>query len=123
MLYFVCALVIFSSAVLVLLEPGWPRPLVYCLFFVLGAVTVGWNGVFHAECARLSPPGMASLVASGTAFFVFSGSLIGPSAFAVAYDVIGTYSTTFSIMVGMGILAFGLLWLAGRADRTGARLA
>jgi predicted MFS family arabinose efflux permease len=114
-------LVIASSAVLVMLEPSWPRPLVYLLFFVLGAATVGWNGVFHAECARLSPPGMASMVASGTAFFVFSGSLIGPSAFAVAYDAIGTYSATFSIMVVMGILALGLLWLAGRADTTHER--
>lgn len=120
-LYLVCVLVILSSAVLILLEPAWPRPLVYALFFVLGAATVGWNGVFHAECARLSPPGMASLVASGTAFFVFSGSLIGPSAFAVAYDAIGTYSATFSIMIAMGVLALGLLWLAGRADPTVGR--
>lgn len=119
----ICALVIVSAAVLVMLEPGWPRPLVYLLFFVLGAATVGWNGVFHAECARLSPPGMTSLVASGTAFFVFSGSLIGPSAFVVAYDVIGTYSATFGIMVVMGILTLGLLWLAGRTDATGGRSA
>jgi predicted MFS family arabinose efflux permease len=122
-LYLICVLVIVSSAVLVMLEPGWPRPLVYLLFFALGAATVGWNGVFHAECARLSPPGMASLVASGTAFFVFSGSLIGPSAFAVAYDVIGTYSATFGIMVVMGILTLGLLWLAGRSNARGGRLA
>ncbi|MDH3437967.1 MAG: MFS transporter [Betaproteobacteria bacterium] len=119
----ICALVIVSSAVLVMLEPGWPRPLVYLLFLVLGAATVGWNGVFHAECARLSPPGMTSMVAGGTAFFVFSGSLIGPSAFAIAYDVIGTYSATFGIMIVMGILTLGLLWLAGRTDATGGRSA
>ncbi|HXV11134.1 MAG TPA: MFS transporter [Burkholderiales bacterium] len=114
-LYLICVLIIGSSAVLVALEPAWPRSLVYLLFFVLGAATVGWNGVFHAECARLSPPGMASLVASGTAFFVFSGSLIGPAAFTVAYDALGTYSATFAIMVATGILALGLLWLAGRS--------
>lgn len=122
-LYLICALVIVSAAALVMLEPGWPRPLVYLLFFVLGAATVGWNGVFHAECARLSPPGMTSLVASGTAFFVFSGSLIGPSAFAVAYDAIGTYSATFGIMIVMGILTLGLLWLAGRTDAASGRSA
>jgi predicted MFS family arabinose efflux permease len=120
-LYLVCILIIGSSAVLVMLEPAWPRALVYLLFFVLGAATVGWNGVFHAECARLSPPGMTSLVASGTAFFVFSGSLIGPSAFAVAYDALGTYSATFSIMVVTGILTLGLLWLAGRSIPTHGR--
>ena len=119
----ICVLVIVSAAVLVMLEPGWPRPVVYLLFFVLGAATVGWNGVFHAECARLSPPGMTSMVASGTAFFVFSGSLIGPSAFAVAYDVIGTYSATFGIMVVMGVLTLGLLWLAGRFEAKGGRAA
>jgi predicted MFS family arabinose efflux permease len=114
-LYLVCVFIIGSSAVLVALEPAWPRAVVYLLFFVLGAATVGWNGVFHAECARLSPPGMASLVASGTAFFVFSGSLIGPAAFTIAYDVLGTYSATFAIMIATGILALGLLWRAGRS--------
>ena len=122
-LYLVCVLIIVSSAALVMLESGWPRPMVYLLFFVLGAATVGWNGVFHAECARLSPPGMASLVASGTAFFVFSGSLIGPAAFAVAYDVMGTYSETFSIMVVTGTFTLGLLWLAGRSIRADRRFA
>jgi len=120
-LYLICVLVILSSAALVVLEPGWPRPLVYLLFLVLGAATVGWNGVFHAECARLSPSGMASLVASGTAFFVFSGSLIGPSAFAVAYDAMGTYSATFSIMVVTGVLTLALLWLAGRSSAADGR--
>jgi len=120
-LNFIGVLIIVSSAALVMLEPAWPRPLVYLLFFVLGAATVGWNGVFHAECARLSPPGMASMVASGTAFFVFSGSLIGPSAFAVAYDAMGSYSATFAIMVVMGILALALLWLAGRSGAKDGR--
>ena len=87
------------------LEPDWPRALVYLLFFVLGAATVGWNGVFHAECARLSPPGMASLVAGGTSFFVFSGSLIGPAAFA-AYAF---HSYAFNFAAAATFRHYGLL--------------
>lgn len=111
----ICAIIIVSSMALVALEAGWPRSLVYVLFFVLGASTLGWNGVFHAECARLSPPGMASLVAGATAFFVFAGVLVGPSAFALAYEVIGTYGRTYSLMVVAGAVTLGLLLLARRA--------
>src|SRR5258706_4406881 len=30
---------------LVALDPGWPKPLVYVLFLVLGASCLGWNGI------------------------------------------------------------------------------
>jgi hypothetical protein len=84
---------------------------------VIGATAVGWNGVFHAEAARLSPPGMASVVAAGTTFFVFAGVLIGPAAFAAAYSGIGSYSNTFLLVTASAIVAFGLLLLAQRVSR------
>jgi sugar phosphate permease len=110
----ICAIMIASSAALVLLDPGWPRPLVMALFFLLGASCVAWNGIVHAECARLSPPGMISLVAGGTSFFVFGGVMLGPTVFALAYGLIGSYGATFTLMVAQGIVALGLLGLAHR---------
>lgn len=112
----ISGIIIVSSVALVALGPDWPRSLVYLLFFVLGASAVGWNGVFHGECARLSPPGTVSLVAGATAFFVFGGVLIAPAAFAAAYEVIGTYSETFKLVVVAGVATLGLLVLARRAD-------
>ena len=109
-----CLLMIASSVALVAFEPGWPKPLVYVLFFILGAGCLGWNGIVHAECARLSPPGMISLVAGGTSFFIFGGVMFGPPLFAVVYGAIGTYGATFSLMAISGLAALGLLFLASR---------
>jgi MFS family permease len=112
-----CALMIVSSALLVFLNPGWGKPAVYGLFLLLGVSCLGWNGLVHAECSRLAPQGMVSLVAGGTSFFVFGGVIVGPPLFAVAYGSIGTYSATMWLMVILGVLALMLLYLAYRASR------
>jgi len=113
----ICAIMIVSSIALILLEASWPRPLVYLLFFLLGASCVGWNGIVHAECARLSPPGTISLAAGGMSFFVFGGVMFGPPVFAAAYGMIGSYGGTLWLMVFGGGAALGLLLLAHRHDR------
>jgi MFS family permease len=113
----ICAIMIVSSIALILLEASWPKPLVYFLFFLLGASCVGWNGIVHAECARLSPAGMISLAAGGMSFFVFGGVMFGPPVFAVAYGLIGSYGGTLWLMVFAGVAALGLLALAHRQGR------
>jgi MFS family permease len=110
----ICIIMIVTSIALVALDATWPKPLVYLLFLALGASCVGWNGIVHAECARLSPPGMISLVAGGTSFFVYGGVMMGPPVFALAYGAIGSYGTTFWLMVVGAVAALGLLWLARR---------
>jgi MFS family permease len=110
-----CVLMIVSSAMLVFLHPGWSKPAVYALFLLLGMSCLGWNGLVHAECSRLAPQGMVSLVAGGTSFFVFGGVIVGPPLFAVAYGSVGTYGATMWLMVILGALALALLYLASRA--------
>jgi hypothetical protein len=100
------------------LQADWPRISVYAIFFVFGAAALGWNGVLHAETARLSPPGLASVIAGGSTFFVFAGVLLGPSVFALLYTVIGSYSATF-YMLAIASAAGGTLVLIARH---GARL-
>jgi MFS family permease len=112
-----CVLMIASSIALVMLDPGWPKPLVYVLFLALGAGCLGWNGIVHAECARLSPPGMISLVAGGTSFFIFGGVIFGPPVFALAYGAFGTYGATFSLMAVAGLASLAFLYLASRRAR------
>jgi hypothetical protein len=76
----------------------------------------------HAECVRLSAPGVISLAAGGMSFFVFGGVMMGPPVFTVTYGIIGTYSGTLWLMVVAGVAALGLLALAHRRERrTGAR--
>ena len=116
-LMIICVITIGSTLALVFFDPEWNKALIYILFFIIGVTSLGWNGVFHAEAARLSPPGMASVVAAGTTFFVFAGVLVGPAAFAAAYGGIGSYSNTFLLVTASAIAAFGLLLLAQRATR------
>ena len=114
----ICVIMIACSFALIALGAGWPKPLVFALFFLLGASSVGWNGIVHAECARLSPPGMISLAAGGMSFFVFGGVMMGPPVFTLTHGIVGSYSGTFWLMVVAGVAALGLLL---RARAPGAR--
>lgn len=116
-LMIICLITIGSTLALVFFDPKWNKMLIYMLFFMIGVTAVGWNGVFHAEAARLSPSGMASVVAAGTTFFVFAGVLIGPAAFAAVYGGIGSYSNTFLLVTASAVAAFGLLLMAQRVAR------
>lgn len=73
LLAIICAIMIVASAALLGLDASWPKPAVYCLFFALGASGVGWNGIVHAECARLSPSRTISLTAGATSFSCSAG--------------------------------------------------
>ena len=115
----IAVVTVVDTFALVALNADWPRAAVYAIFFVFGAAALGWNGVLHAETARLSPPGLISVVAGGSTFFVFGGVLLGPSVFALLYTMIGSYSTTFLIM-SIAAAAGGVLVLVARR---GARLA
>jgi MFS family permease len=105
------------SLALVAFDAAWPKPLVYLLFLGLGASCVGWNGLVHAECARLSPAGSISLVAGGTSFFIYGGVMLGPPVFSAAYGIVGSYGMTFWLMVAAAAGALGFLYLAVRNQR------
>ncbi|MEK6594002.1 MAG: MFS transporter, partial [Pseudomonadota bacterium] len=69
----IAVITVVDSVILMAMQSDWPRPAVYAMFLVFGAAALGWNGILHAETARVSPPGMASVVAGGSTFFVFAG--------------------------------------------------
>jgi predicted MFS family arabinose efflux permease len=119
-LMIICAIMTAGTLALTVLDRGWPAPVIYALFLMLGATAVGWNGVFHAEAARLSPAGMASVISGGTSFFVYGGVLVGPAAFAAAYGGIGSYAGTIMLLPVAGVAGFALLMLA-LAGRRSAR--
>jgi MFS family permease len=117
----ICVIMTLCSLGLILVDANWPKPLVALLFFLLGASCVGWNGIVHAECARLSPPGMVSLAAGGMSFFVFGGVMMGPPVYTLTHGIVGSYSGTFWLMVIAGLAALGLLLRAHRLARGPAR--
>ncbi len=53
-----CAISVFISA-------DWPAPALAVFYLIFGLAAYGWNGVMHAQIARLSPPGMVSVATGG----------------------------------------------------------
>jgi hypothetical protein len=95
--------------------PQWPAAVMAALFLVFGASAIGWNGLFLAEVARLSPPGKVSVATSGAMVWNFAGILIGPALFALIYRINGSYVYTFGLLslFAMGGFLFLLLTAAG----------
>jgi MFS family permease len=102
---------------------GWPRPLVYALFFVLGATASGWNGAFLGEVARVAPPGQVSPATGGALFFVNVSSIAAPIVFATAFSVFGRYSASFALLVLPALAALLCLKHAGRSPAAARRVA
>ena len=99
------------------LSPRWPLFALVLLCVTLGGAVVGWNGVFLAEIARRSPPGMVSVATGGAMVWNFGGILVGPATFATAYKWTGSYTATFgwlTLVAAMGLL---FMTLARNAER------
>lgn len=105
-LAWLAATLVFATLGIGTLAFGWPRPLVYLLFFVLGATASGWNGAFLGEVARVAPPGQVSPATGGALFFVNVSSVVAPIVFATAFSVFGRYSAAFALLVLPAIIAF-----------------
>ncbi len=93
-----------SAAVLALAGPGWPLTSVLVVGAVLGAVALGWNGVFLAEVARLAPPGHAGVATGGALAMTFVGALLGPPAFGAVVDFSGSYRTAFFVAAAATVI-------------------
>lgn len=102
-----------ASIATALVTPDWPLIAVYALFLVFGITAIGWNGVFMAEIARLAPRGEVGNATAGALVPTFGGVLFGPSLFALAYAVIGSYAMTFGGLA-LAALAAGLSLGVGR---------
>lgn len=80
------------------LNNAWPQPATLLVFALFGASIYSWNGVFHAQLARLSPPGKVSIAIGGIMIWIYGGVLMGPSLFATIYTQVGQYTTVFGLL-------------------------
>jgi MFS family permease len=110
------ALLVFAALAIGTLAIGWPMPLVYLLFFVLGATASGWNGAFLGEVARVAPPGEVSPATGGALFFVNVSCIASPILFATAFSLLASYSASFALLA---VPALGA-WLCLRQARRAA---
>ena len=94
-----------AGAVLALVGPGWPFALVLAVAAALGAVALGWNGVFLAEVARLAPAGSAGMATGGALALTFVGALLGPPIFGAIIDMTGSYRVAFFVAAAAAALS------------------
>jgi len=104
-----------SCLALATIDLGGPRIALQLLLVALGASAIGWNGILHAEIARLTPPERAGLASSGTSFFVFGSICVTPVAASLLYPWFGSYALLFGALSVFGGL--GLAFIAA-AQRT-----
>ncbi|HWI14363.1 MAG TPA: MFS transporter [Burkholderiales bacterium] len=107
----------FCCPVVALVTPAWPMPVVVLFFFLFGASSVGWNGLYVAEIARRSPPGRASTTTGGASVWNFGGILAGPAVFATVYRGVGSYAFTYVLLSLVGLAGSALIMMAISAAR------
>ena len=83
----------------------WSHALIIGVCLLFGMTAVGWNGVLISETARLSPPGMAGVVAGGTNFMMFGGVVFYPPLFSLIHGATDSYGVPFVIFA---VPAFGM---------------
>jgi nitrate/nitrite transporter NarK len=85
------------------LTSTWSFGMILVLMVIFGASAIGWNGVYMAEVARVSPPGMIASTTGASLFFTYLGGIVCPSGFA--FVIMATKSYQY------GFIIFGLLAL------------
>lgn len=101
-----------GGAILLLVWSAAASPwLVFGCMALVGATSMGWNGVHMAELARASPPAIIGDVTSSASLFGFVGSICGPLAFAMLASRTGSFTWPFVLVAGQLIL-FGVFALA-----------
>ncbi len=76
----------------------WPYTLIMLLAIVFGAVTLGWNGVYIAELARVAPPGKVAMATGASLFFAYGGAVVAPPVFALVLSQSGSYALGFALL-------------------------
>ncbi|HWU02293.1 MAG TPA: MFS transporter, partial [Novosphingobium sp.] len=98
---------------------AFPMAVQIALLCAVGFCLSGWNGVAMAEIARTAPPQETGRVMGGALVYTFIGVMLGPASFALIFEHLGRYDTTFtaiSLAMAAGALASGAMaWSRHRA--------
>jgi predicted MFS family arabinose efflux permease len=89
---------VLGTALTGFMSPDWPVLAVQGVFIVTSFCAIGWNGVFLAEIARLSPPGQVGAATGGSLAINYAGVMIGPPLFAAIYFAVGSYTMSVAVL-------------------------
>jgi MFS family permease len=86
------------AAAMTQVNAQWSYALIMLLCVVFGAVTLGWNGVYIAELARVAPPGQVAMATGASLFCAYFGAVVAPPVFALVLSLTGNYTLGFSLL-------------------------
>ena len=104
------------SLALGLAGPLMPTALLALVVFVFGMTASGWNGVFLAEVARLSPPGQVGRVTGAVFLIGTAGLILAPPLFS-AMASRWSYGAGY-LMMALWSAAGVLIMASGRRARS-----
>jgi sugar phosphate permease len=81
--------------------PQWPYAAILILAVVFGAATLGWNGVYIAELARVAPPGLVGMATGASLACAYFGAVVAPPLFALVLAVTHSYAVGFALLAGL----------------------
>jgi predicted MFS family arabinose efflux permease len=109
-----------SAIATTLFTPDWPLVAIYAVAVAFGASALGWNGVFIAETARLSPPGDVGRIIGAISAMVFAASIAGPGLFSAVLAV-ASYATAYAGTAAFSAVAIGSFLNIRKAERPAAQ--
>jgi MFS family permease len=77
------------------------QPAMFALAVVIGATVSGWNGVYMAEVANLSPPDRVGETTASSVALVFMGYIIGPLFASFVVGFTSSYTLAFGLLAGL----------------------
>jgi MFS family permease len=86
------------AAVMTQLSSQWPYAAILVLASVFGATTLGWNGVYIGELARVAPPGRVAMATGASLACAYFGAVIVPPLFALALALTQSYVVGFMML-------------------------
>jgi predicted MFS family arabinose efflux permease len=93
-----------------LITPQWPLVFIIAVAVVLGASSLGWNGVNLAEIVARAPEGKISDATGGVQFVMFAGIVVVPPLFGMTVNLIESYAVAFFLLALLAVA--GSLYLA-----------
>ena len=91
------------AAAMTQVSPQWPYAAIVVLASFFGAATLGWNGVYIGELARVAPPGKVAMATGASLSCAYSGVVVAPPAFALVLALTGSYVAGFMLLAVLAL--------------------
>ncbi len=96
-------LIAFGLVMMALITPQWPLLLIIAVAALLGASSLGWNGVNLSEIATRAPEGQISEATGGVQFVMFAGIVVVPPLFGALVNLMHDYTIAFLLLAALAI--------------------